>query len=141
MTLGEFIMQYRAQHDMSIRSFASLVGMSTQQIANIERGTNNEGKPLSSTMKTYGKIAEAIGMSEKDFLNLLNDNVLINPSNEKNMPIVIVDGHTMLDLTMLNERQRNMISLLLQSGGEALPLALPKVESLLSDPIVQDDSQ
>ena len=80
MTLGEFIKQYRENHNLSLRAFASLVGMSTQQISNIEKGLGNDGKPMSSTMKTYKKIAEAIGMSESDFLNMLSDDVTVNPS-------------------------------------------------------------
>lgn len=142
MTLSEFIMQYRKQHDMSIRSFASFVGMSTQQICNIERGLGSNGKPMTSTMKTYKKIAEAVGMSEVDFLNLLNDNVRVNPSAEtENMPIIEVDGHTMLDLSKLSEEQRNAINLLLQADQEALSSALPEIESLVSEQQVQDVQQ
>lgn len=81
MTLGEFIKQYREEHKLSIRAFASLVGMSTQQISNIEKGIGNDGKPMTSTMKTYKKIAEAIGMTENDFLNMLSDNVTVNPTH------------------------------------------------------------
>lgn len=79
MTLSEFIKQYREQHNMSIRSFASLTGISPQQISNIEKGLGNDKKPMTSTMKTYSKIAKAIGMEENDFLNMLSDNVRVNP--------------------------------------------------------------
>ena len=72
MTLGEFVIQYRAEHKMSIRAFAALVGMSVQQISNIEKGIGNNKKPMSSTMNTYKKIADGIGMSEVDFINMLN---------------------------------------------------------------------
>lgn len=78
MTLGEFITQYCEEHGLSDRSFATLVGVSPQQIGNIKRGIGNNGKPMSSTMKTYKKIASAIGMDETDFLNMLNDNVAVN---------------------------------------------------------------
>ena len=83
MTLGEFVKQYREAHNMSIRSFADKVLMSPQQISNIEKGIGNNKKEMSSTMKTYQKIAEGIGMNEKEFLKMLNDDVLINPSDEK----------------------------------------------------------
>lgn len=92
MTLGEFIKNYREEHGkMSVRSFASLVDISPQQIINIEKGIGNDGKPMTSTMKTYRKIAKAIGMDEKDFMNMLNDNVLVNPSDEK-IPATGSDG-------------------------------------------------
>ena len=84
MTLGEFIANYREEHGkMSVRSFASLVDMSPQQIINIEKGIGNDGKPMTSTMKTYKKIAKAVGMDERDFMNMLNDNVLVNPLDNK----------------------------------------------------------
>lgn len=93
MTLGEFIKTYRKEHDdMSVRSFASLAKMSPQQIINIERGIGNDGKPMTSTMKTYKKIAEAVGMDEKDFMSMLNDNVVINPKDEKEPVLKTKDG-------------------------------------------------
>ena len=87
MTLGEFITQYCEEHGMSDRAFATLVGISPQQIGNIKRGIGNNGKPMSSTMNTYKKIASAIGMDETDFLNMLNDNVSVNPADDdSNLP-------------------------------------------------------
>lgn len=92
MTLGEFIKSYRDEHNkMSVRSFASLADMSPQQIINIEKGIGNDGKPMTSTMKTYKKIAKAVGMEEKEFMNMLNDNVVVNPSSETN-PATKDDG-------------------------------------------------
>lgn len=80
MTLSEFIIQYCEEHDLSDRAFAALTHLSPQQVGNIKRGIGNNGKPMTSTMKTYKKIADAIGMDETDFLNMLNDNVNINPN-------------------------------------------------------------
>ena len=92
MTLGEFIKKYREEHGLSVRYFASLSGMSPQQIINIERGVGNDGKPMTSTMKTYQKIAKAVQMDEKDFMNMLNDNVVVNPSDSKKTAIQEDDG-------------------------------------------------
>ena len=91
MTLGEFVKNYREEHKLSYRYFASIVGMSPQQIINIEKGIGNDGKPMTSTMKTYKKIANAVGIDEKEFMKMLNDDVLINPSTEKN-PATESDG-------------------------------------------------
>lgn len=93
MTLGEFIKDYRERHDnMSIRSFASLAGMSTQQISNIEKGIGNDGKPMTSTMKTYKKIAKAVGMEETEFLRFLNDSVTVNPVDDEKPATTTDDG-------------------------------------------------
>lgn len=83
MTLGEFVKDYRKEHNYSVRSFANLSGISPQQIINIEKGVGNDGKPMTSTMKTYQKIAKAVGMGETEFLKHLNDDVTVNPSVEK----------------------------------------------------------
>ena len=81
MTLSEFIKQYREEHGLSVRAFSALTNISPQQVINIEKGIGSNGKPMTSTMKTYKKIADGIGMSEQDFLAMLNDNVVVNPSD------------------------------------------------------------
>lgn len=78
MTLGEFITKYRLEHDLSQRAFAAKVNMSVQQIANIERGIGNNGKPMTSNMRTYTKIAAGLGIDETDFFRMLNDSVVVN---------------------------------------------------------------
>lgn len=98
MTIGEFIKQYRTEHDkMSKRSFADLVGLSPQYVSNLERGFNNDGKPLSPTMNTYRKIAEGVGVSEKELLSMLNDNLKVNPPIENIVDIEIVSKYNALD--------------------------------------------
>ena len=82
MTLGEYIIQYRKEHGLSKRAFAMMADISVQQISNIEKGLGNNGKPMTSTMKTYKKIADAVGIPEKDFLWLLNDDLRVNPSED-----------------------------------------------------------
>ena len=140
MTLAEFIKQYRTERDMSIRSFAAMVGMSPQSILNIERGPGSNGKPMTSTMATYAKIANAIGMSETVFLNLLNDNVLINPGNEK-IPTTERDGQNMLDLSLLSEDQRKAIQEILGMNQDELISALPELKAYVTQRQVQDNSQ
>ena len=83
MTLSEFVKNYRQEHDLSIRAFASMVDLSIQQVSNIEKGIGNNGKPMTSTHKTYVKIADGIGMPQKDFFKMLNDEVVVNSSDEK----------------------------------------------------------
>ena len=140
MTLSEFIKQYRAKHNLSIRAFAAMVGMSPQSILNIERGLGSNGKPMTSTMATYAKIANAIGMSETDFLNLLNDNVLINPGNEK-IPTTERDGQNMLDLSLLSEDQRKAIHEILGMNQDELTSVLPELKNYVSQLQTQDDSK
>lgn len=82
MELGEFIREYREEHGLSLRQFAELSGVSVQQISNIEKGVGNNGKPMTSNISTYRKIAKALGMSGADFMLLLNDTVKVNATAE-----------------------------------------------------------
>ena len=103
MTLGEFVKNYIEDHDMSLRSFAAMVGMSPQQISNIISGKGNNGKPMTSTMRTYKKIAEALGMDEQEFLLMLNDVVTVNPatSSDRDQLKQIVDSLTDQEVSAL----------------------------------------
>lgn len=78
MTLGEFIIQYRNEHNLSRRSFAEICGLSNPYVSMIENGVNNFGQPLSPTMSTYAKIASAVGIPINDFLQMLSGNVTIS---------------------------------------------------------------
>ena len=80
MKFGEFITQYREEHNLSKRAFALMTGISVQQISKIEKGLGNNKKPMTSTMKTYKKVADAIGLSEIELLYLINDDVKVNPN-------------------------------------------------------------
>ena len=90
MKLGEYIKAYRDAHDkMSYRQFAALVGLSPQYVINLEKGVNNDGKPLSATMETYAKIAKGTGVSETELLLMLDDTVTVNP-DLSNREIILV---------------------------------------------------
>lgn len=108
MTLGEYIRQYRKEHDdMSYRAFASLVGLSPQYVINLESGINNDGKPVSPTMATYTKIANGTGISQADLLNMVNDEVEVNP-----------------DISEKKKKLINMISSLSESEADLLLSAI-----------------
>lgn len=80
MTLGDYIRAYREEHDLSLREFGALAELSPQYVSNLEKGINNNGKPLSPTMATYTKIAKAIGISEGKLLSAVDDFVKVNPA-------------------------------------------------------------
>lgn len=73
MKLGEYIKNYREEHELSSRAFAALVGISPQYASNLEKGKNNQGKPISPTLEMIRKIAAATGTDENTLLGLLNE--------------------------------------------------------------------
>lgn len=107
MTLGEFISKYLAEKDISIREFSAMVKMSPQQFSNIIKGIGNNGKPMSSTMKTYKKIADALGMSESEFLKMLNDDVQVNPTvTDEDIKFALFGGDGEITDEMFEEVKR-----------------------------------
>lgn len=129
MKIGEFITKYREEHDkMSGRAFADLVDLSPQYVFNLERGFNNNGKPLSPTMKTYAKIAKGIGMSETELLSLLNDSVTVNPQMKNIIDIGIAEKYNALD-----EHGRSVVDFVINAEyqrctAEPEPEAEPKTK-------------
>ena len=68
MTLGEYINQYLIEHDMSMRKFAALAGVSHSYISNIVNERTARGDNPAPTMKTYKGIAKAMGMDVNELI-------------------------------------------------------------------------
>lgn len=69
--LGMLIYNYRSTHSMSLRAFAELIGISPQYVSNIEKGLNNDGKPLSVSMDIYEKTARFFDISVSELSDVL----------------------------------------------------------------------
>lgn len=79
MKIGDYIKQYREEHGLSARGFASLVGISPQYVVNLESGYGNTGKPCTPTVRILAKIAEGTGISESELFSILDGTVALNP--------------------------------------------------------------
>ena len=66
MTLGELILQYINEHDLSIRKFAQLSGVSHSYISYLIAGKKPNGLPLVPTIDKCVQIASAMGMIPKE---------------------------------------------------------------------------
>lgn len=78
MKLRDIIRQYREQHSMSRREFGRKCGLSNAYISILESGVNpRTGEPLSPTVETYQKIAQAMGISINALFSMLGDDELI----------------------------------------------------------------
>ena len=73
MTLSEVIIQYRAKHDMSQRTFAKLAKMSNTSLKNIEDGVTTA--PRVDTLKN---IASVMGMSLAEFVNIIDGSFIFS---------------------------------------------------------------
>jgi transcriptional regulator with XRE-family HTH domain len=74
MKLGEFLRDYRLQHDLSQRQLALICGLSNGTISNFEKGINpNTGKPITPKIEQIRKIATALGISVADLFEMIDD--------------------------------------------------------------------
>lgn len=74
MTLSDFIIQYRKEHNYSQRQFAALCNVSNGYISMIERNFNpRTGKPLIPTLVALNKIAHGMGMTIDELFSSIDD--------------------------------------------------------------------
>jgi len=78
MTIGEFLKNYRAEHDMSQRELAKKCDLSNSIISMLEKGFNpHTQKEIDLSVTAYAKIANGIGMTVRDLFIELGDDAPI----------------------------------------------------------------
>ena len=83
MTLREYIIAFRNEHDLTQREFANLCGLSNGYIAMIEAGKNpSTGKPIIPSITSVKKMASGMGMTVHSLMELLDNFV---PSYLRNL--------------------------------------------------------
>mgnify|MGYP002750313270 CR=1 FL=1 len=69
--LGEYVNQYRTEHNLSLRDFAKLAEISHTHIDSIEKGVDyRTGKPVRITNETIQKLAKALHADESYLFEL-----------------------------------------------------------------------
>jgi len=77
MTLAEFVVSYRAEHNLSQRQFAERCGVSNGTISNIEKGQNPATKKkIRTDPETLKKIATGMSISVHELLQIVDDMIL-----------------------------------------------------------------
>ena len=75
-TLGDIILKYRQQNNMSERDFAQKSGLSRSYVGFIERNVNpSTGKPVSPSLQTIAAVAKAIECDPAEILNAIGISV------------------------------------------------------------------
>lgn len=87
MYIGEFIKNYREQHNLSMQDFANMTGLSKAYIGMLEKIYNPKtGQPISPSLEKLNQIAVGIGMSLDDLLKQLDGDqpvIVKNKSSKK----------------------------------------------------------
>jgi len=91
MTLGELIIRYRTEHNLSQRAFALKCGLSNGYIAMLERNVNPQtGRPIVPGLKQVKVIAEEMGMTLDQLIRSIDGETRVKLSDTlmkiENMP-------------------------------------------------------
>lgn len=91
--LGEYIKNYRKEHELSLRQFAKMCDISHTHIDSIERGIDpRTGKTVKISNETILKIANAIDV-KPDYLFNLSIGVDVNTENKKEDEFITMAAH------------------------------------------------
>ncbi len=79
MSLSEFLKNYRLDHNMSMDDFAQRSGLSKPYISMLEKNRNSKnGKAITPSIRTYKKIATAVGLSVDNLMRMLNGDEMVS---------------------------------------------------------------
>ena len=74
MKLGELLKKYRQDHNLSLRAFAELSGVSNSYLSMLELGRQpSSGNPIVPSLTKLNQIADAMGLDINDLLSSVDD--------------------------------------------------------------------
>lgn len=117
MDLGEYIANYRREHNLSVREFSKLCGLSHVQIIRMETGKNSNGNPFTPSIKSIKAVAKGMGVRFEDVLYHCQDIELSYDAD---------------DISFVNPDGEYIISKLLEATPEQLSKIRSYVEFVLS---------
>lgn len=101
MTLSDLVQEYRREHDLSQRQFASACGLSNGYISMLERNVNPKtGQPVTPSLPALKKIADGMGISLTDLFTRTDDipvDLLTGALDEKTPAPKVEGGRSGLD--------------------------------------------
>lgn len=77
MKLGDIIYTYRQEHNLSMREFSKLCGLSHAQVYFMERGLNSHGEPFVPRLDSLDKVASAMGITLTELLSVVDDSMVV----------------------------------------------------------------
>lgn len=75
MKLGECINNYLNEHEMSMRKFATLAGVSHAYISYLINGKTSKGDVPVPTINVYRGIAKAMGIDVNTLISMVDDEI------------------------------------------------------------------
>ena len=74
MTLSDLVQEYRREHNLSQRQFASICGLSNGYISMLERNVNPKtGHPVTPSLPALKKISDGMGITLTELFTRVDD--------------------------------------------------------------------
>lgn len=100
MTLGECINNYMNEHDLSMRKFAALSGVSHAYISNIVNRKTSRGNDPVPSIDVYRGVAKAMGIDVETLISMVDDKIAWG--DQKKKPATLSDGQEENEETLLD---------------------------------------
>lgn len=79
MTLGEFIKNYRIEHDISMDKFSEMSGISKSYISLLEKNRHPKtGKPIAPSIKCIHQVADCVHIDFNILFSMLDGSVSVS---------------------------------------------------------------
>lgn len=134
MKLGEYVNSYRTKHELSMRQFASMCGLSYGYISMLEKGINpSTGTPIRPTLQTIRSLAGGMGTTMHEILSNVEDLDLDmseekKPAPESGLSEIAMQVGRIVD--RLPPESRQAVLAVVQQLAQAIPDPAASEESL-----------
>lgn len=103
MKLGDLIIKYRKENNLSQREFSRISGLSNSAISIIEKGINKQtGKPSEPDFSTYKKLADAMGISLQELFTTLGNDASVKLKPINSVRVQVKGGKNTLAKAIIN---------------------------------------
>lgn len=86
MTLGDLVKKYRTEHDLTLRDFSKISGVSNGYISMLEKNEHPKTKkPIVPSIEKMKNIASAMGMSLDAVLELIDDDQPVSIGKDRSV--------------------------------------------------------
>lgn len=116
MTLGEYVNAYCTEHNLSMREFAKMSGISHAYISMIVNGRTPRGNAPKPSIDKYEAIASAMGITLDQLLRAVDDNVKLSDAEDDYPEITMI---ARAGRKMSPERRADMLQMLKIAFPEA----------------------
>lgn len=127
MTLGEFIRDYRKDHDMSMDKFSEISGISKSYISLLEKNKHPKtGKPIAPSIRCIRQVSDCVHIDFNTLFSMLDGDVSLSDepvSSNLSLSSLEMDLLTAFRKADTLDRQMVLRILKIEEKGDAEKLA------------------